>query len=180
MRKNLGFTLIEAIICIALVAAGSLVLSAMFLSQTKLYGSQTSELDVTNSVRTALDDIDNYVRQSYRVVSSYSTYSAGSQVLILQIQSVNSSNQLIAGTYDYVVYYLDSGNIYRQVFADASSSRASLTKLVASNVTALTFTYNNASFPSVSEVATSITAAEAGGHQTRSVTTDSKARLRDY
>src|SRR5689334_16825309 len=114
--KNRGFTLVEILIVVALVAVSSMVLADMFIGHNRLYRTQTAELNVTGDARTSLDDIDGYVRQANRTLDSYSTYIAGSEVLILQIQSINSSNQLIAGTFDYVVYYLDSGSFYRQVF----------------------------------------------------------------
>jgi prepilin-type N-terminal cleavage/methylation domain-containing protein len=179
MRQK-GFTLIELIIVIALVSAGSFVITSMFISQNRLYRSQNAELDVTSQVRFALDDIDNYVRQATRVLPTYSTYTTSSVVLVLEIQSVNASDQLVPGTYDYIVYYLSSGDLMRQTFADPASTRASSTKQVGSGISNLDFTYNNSDLNLVTEVSTSITASEVAGSQTRSFSNDTKAKLRNY
>src|SRR4051812_22976288 len=101
MKKNLGFTLVEALISVLLISVGVVVMANMFLSQNKLYLTQNSELEITSGVRTALDDVDNYVRQANRTLSTYSTFTAGPNVLILQIQSIDGSNRLKPGVYDY-------------------------------------------------------------------------------
>jgi len=175
-----GFTLIEVVIVIGLVSVCSIILSQLFIGQNRLYNSETAELDITGDARTALDDIDSYVRQSNRALSSFSTYTAGSQVLILQIQSINSSNQLIAGTFDNVVYYLSGSGLFRQVFPNVASSRSAITKKLASGVNSLTFTYNNADYSLVTEVQVDTTVQENVSGQTRSITLSSKAKLRNY
>lgn len=178
--KHQGFTLIELVVVVALVAICSTVLVSLFIGHNRIYRTQTAELDVTGDARQALDDIDSYVRQTNRTLSTYSTYTANAQVLILQIQSVNSSSQLIASTFDDVVYYLNNGNLYRQVFPNPSSSRTAQTKKLAGNVTGLIFTYNNPDYAQVTEVTTNITVQENAGVQNRAITTSSKSKLRDY
>ncbi len=180
MRQNSGISLLEVVIVTGIVAVCSVILSSVFISQNRLYKTETAELNITGDARLALDDIDNYARSATRTVSSYSSYTAGSQVLILQIQSIDSSKRLIASTYDYVVFYLSSGKLYHQIFPDASSSRVAQTKRLARNVNSLTFTYNNASYSSVTQVTTSLTLQENAGAQTRSITVSSTSTLRDY
>jgi prepilin-type N-terminal cleavage/methylation domain-containing protein len=179
MRRQ-GFTLIEIVIVIALVSVAGMILTEVFIGQNRLYRTETAELNITNDARASLDDLDNYLRQTTRTLSSYSTYSAGPQVLILQIQSVNASNQLIPGAYDNVVYYLSGTDFYRQVFPNAASNRAAQTKRLASNVAGLNFTYNNADYSLVTQVTTDITIQENAGIQTRAITLSSQAILRNY
>jgi len=175
-----GFTLTEILVVIFLVAIISLVVSNLFIGQNRIYRVETAELNITNDARNSLDDIDNYVRQASRTLAVYSTYNAGAQVLILQIQSVNAANQLVAGKYDHVVYYLINNKLYRQVFPDATSVRAALTKLLASNVVSLTFTYNDPSIFSSTQVSTAITITESVGFQSRSISISSLSKLRNY
>ncbi len=177
--KN-GFTLIEVVIVVALVGVASIILSNLFIGQNRLYRSETAELNVTGDARAALDDLDNYLRQANRTLASYSSFTAGSEVLILQIQSVDGSNRLVAGTFDNVVYYLSEGSLIRQVFPNALSSRPAAAKKLASNVTGLNFTYNNTDYAQVTEVQTDLTISENAGLQTRSITISSKAKLRNY
>ncbi|MBX4204984.1 MAG: prepilin-type N-terminal cleavage/methylation domain-containing protein [Candidatus Doudnabacteria bacterium] len=175
-----GFTLVETLVVLFIFSLGIVIIFDMFLAQNRLYRTQTAQLNITSSVRFALDDIDNYGRQAHRTLASYSTYTAGPQTLILEIGSVNSSGRLISGTYDHVVYYLTSGSLTRVVIPDASSTRPSSTRVVAVNVTALTFTYNNADYTSVTQVDTSLTCAESASIQTRTYTGSSKTKLRSY
>lgn len=179
-KSGAGFTIIEVVIVVAIFAILSIVLISVFIGQNRIYRTQTAELNVTGDARSALDDIDNYARGAYRVVNTYSTYTTGSSVAILQIQSVNGSNQLINGTYDYVVYYLTGSNFFRQVFPDLSSARAAVTKKLASNVTGLGFFYNNPNLAAVTEIVTNITVQENAGVQNRAITLSSKSRLRNY
>lgn len=179
-KHSRGFTLIEVLLVILMMGFGLIVLTNMFLSHNKIYRSQSTKLNITGSVRFALDDIDNYVRQAYRTLASYGSFTASSQTLILQIQSVNSSERLIANTYDYVIYYLSGNNLMREIVADAGSARVSSTRLVAANVSNLVFSLNNGNYPLVTEVATNITCSESAGPQTLSFTADSKSKLRSY
>ncbi len=180
LQPQKGFTLIELIIVVALFSVISIVLTSLFIGHNRIYRTQTAELDVTGDARTALDDIDSYVRQANRALATYSTYTATGQVLILQIQSVNSSNQLVAGKFDHVVYYLSGNGLFRRVFPDASSVRAGGIKKLANNVNGLTFTPNNANYALVTEVTTDITVQENAGVQNRAITASSKASLRAY
>jgi len=179
MRQS-GFTIVELVIVILLTLVVGIVVSTLFIGQNRVYQTETAELNITNDARTGLDDIDNYVRQAYRALQSYSSYTAGSQVLILQIQSVGASTQLIPGTYDYVVYYLTGNNLYRQVYPDAASTRSATTKKIASNVNSLAFTYSDPDFALVTTVSTAMTLQQDVGCQTRSITLSSSSKLRNY
>ena len=127
-----------------------------------------------------MDDIDNYVRQSNRTLSTYSTFNAASDVLILQIQSVNAASQLVAGKYDYVVYSLTGSNFNRQIFPDPASARVAVTKRLANKVVSLTFTYSDPAYPLVKQVNTSITITESVGFQSRTINISSQSKLRNY
>jgi len=152
----------------------------LFIGQNRIYKVETAELNITGDSRTSLDDIDNFVRQTTRVLASYSTYVGGPQVLILQIQAINSSNQLLPGVYDYVVYYLSGTNLLRQIFPNVASARPAIIKKLASNVNSLNFTYDNVNFTLVRTVTTDITLQENSGVQNRAITISSKSTLRNY
>ena len=181
MKNNShGFSLMELVVVIGIFAVCSVILTALFIGQNRMYETETAELNITSDARTVFDDVDNYVRQSIRVISSYSSYTTGPQVLILQVQSVNASNQLVAGTYDYIVYYLTGTNFNRTIFPDPASSRPAVTKQLASRINSLAFTYNNADYSLVTAVTTDLTAQQDVGFQTRSITLSSKSKIRGY
>ncbi|MBI3952583.1 MAG: type II secretion system protein [Candidatus Doudnabacteria bacterium] len=175
-----GFTLIEMLVVIAIVGVSLLVLANLFIGQNRIYRTQTAELNVTGDARASLDDIDAYTRSSHRVLASYDSYATGVQTLVLQVQSVNASNQLIGGSYDTVVYYLSGLTFYRQIFPAAASARTASIKKLAANVTGLNFSYNNQDPILASQITTDLTIQESAGIQTRSITSSSKSYLRNF
>lgn len=180
MRMQAGFTLVELIIVVFLVGALALVVGNMFLGQDKIYQTQRMELGVTGDARMALDDIDAHVRAADVLASSYSGYTLGSQTLILKLPAINASGQIIPATFDYVVYALSGANLNRITTANASSSRSSGTKRVASRISGLVFAYDNADASLVKYVTTDLTTAESyAGIPTKSITVSSKSKLRN-
>lgn len=165
---------------IALFTALGMVMVSMFLSQTRLYKTETANFNITSQSMAALDDIDNWVRTANQTLVSYEGYNSGSQVLILQVQSVNISNQLIAGTFDYVVFYLSGTDLLRQVVPNVASVRVAGLKKLASNVSGLIFTYNNIDFAQVTQIDTSLTLTESAGFQNRTITQNSSAIMRNH
>jgi prepilin-type N-terminal cleavage/methylation domain-containing protein len=180
MSDQRGLTLIELVVVVALTAIIGMVVVEMFLNQTRIFRVQHSELNVQNDTRMALDDIDAFVRSATRAMASYGAYIGGPTVAVLQIQSINASDQLIPGTFDQVVFYLDGNRLMREIIPDAASSREAFTRQVAANVASLNFVYNNADFAQVTEIETQLTLTDANNVQSRTFTSSSKSRLRNY
>jgi prepilin-type N-terminal cleavage/methylation domain-containing protein len=174
MKKN-GFTLIELIIVIGMMAVVMLVMAEFFFGGVKSYKTQTAELGVNWSARSALDDIDASVRQASYSLSSYAGYTAGTDVLILQVPSVNSSGHIVPGNMDHFVYHLSAGKLYRELFAHATSARTSGTKLVAEGVQVLVFTYN----PQRRTLNTHMEITQTYGGESKSLEIDSFSRIRN-
>lgn len=175
-----GFTLIEVIMVIFLVGALALVVSKLLMGQDQIYHTQNMELDVTGDARSTLDSIDSYVRMADMLVSSQGSYTLGTQTLILKIPAINGSSQIIPATFDYVVYNLSGTNLDRITIPDAASSRSNVTKRVASTVSSLVFSYDNANPSLVENVTTSLTTQESyPGILTKSITISSKSKLRN-
>lgn len=181
-----GFTVIELVVVLPIAVACMAFLGYIFYFQYWVFNAQSAELAITYDARQSLDSINQYIRQSYRVASSYSTYTTGAQTLVLQLQSINASSQPISGSYDYVVVYLSGTNLYLQVFPNASSTRTASTKKIASdiNTSSFGFTYNNATYSAVTKVTTTMaitaTVKNQISSQTRSITVSSEAKLRNY
>jgi prepilin-type N-terminal cleavage/methylation domain-containing protein len=179
VKLSRGFTLIEVVIVVALTGIIMVVLTEFFFTTNQIYKSQNAELGVNMSARASLDDIDAYVKQATQVVDTYSTYSTGPTALILEIQSIDGSGQLIPGVYDKVVYYMTGNSLFREIFPDPASSRLPGGKLLGRYISTLEFTYDNASMPQVSVVTINMTIAESAGRETRDITISSKSRLRN-
>jgi prepilin-type N-terminal cleavage/methylation domain-containing protein len=175
-----GFTIIEIILVVFLVGVLSLVVAKLLSGQEKIYQTQNMELGVTDDARSALDDIDSYVRMADALVASHDIYTLGSQTLILQILSINGLNQIIPATFDYVIFDLDGTKINRIIVPNVASARLGSTKSLAFRVSSLTFTYDNANPSLVKNVTTDLTTQETYvGIPTRSIQLTSRSKLRN-
>ena len=180
-----GFTLIELVIALSLIIIITFFLAYLVFYQYWIYNTQSAEINITNDARVSLSTIDDYVRQSNSVESSYSTYQTGLQTLVLQINSIDSSNQIIQNTYDKAVFYLSGTDLKMQIFPDANSSRQALTKNLASNIDVnnFSFSYDNAIYPLVKSVTTNIAIVQAVNsieNKNRTISLSSTSKLRNH
>jgi prepilin-type N-terminal cleavage/methylation domain-containing protein len=178
--KQDGFTLVEILVSMVIIVICGIIVTDLFIGQNRIYKVETAELSIGSDARSALDEIDNHVRQAYRTLASYSTYTASNQVLILQLRGLGSNGQILPGVFDIVVFYLDGRDLYREVIPDVTSSRAAITKKVASSINDLDITYNDADFTLVTEVTVDLTAQEDAGVQSRAITVSTVSTLRNY
>lgn len=181
-QKSKGFTLIEVAVVSSILLLVVGFLGYLSVKHFWIYNSQIIQLNVESDARGALDDIDNYVRGAYRVLSSYGSYTTGSQILILQVPSIDLSNQIIASKYDTIVFYLSGTSLVRQAFPDASSSRSVTAKTLSSGVevSSFMFSYDNINYSLVKQVSTAMTIKQGSSNYERTVTISSKSSLRNY
>ncbi|MBX4201075.1 type II secretion system GspH family protein [Candidatus Parcubacteria bacterium] len=177
-----GFTLIEVLVGIGIISIIAFFLAYISAYHFQTYNTETVELDITSDARAALDEVDNYVRQSNRILSSYSTYTTGTTVLVLQVPSIDSSSQLIESSYDTVVFYLSGTDFSRRIFPSLNSTRPSAIKNLAQNIDTpnFSFAYDNADYSLAKQVTTTIAVLRKAGSQTKSITVSSQSKLRNY
>ncbi|MGE5298130.1 MAG: PilW family protein [Acidobacteriaceae bacterium] len=178
--KSRGFTLIETVVVTAILGLLSIVIVDLIIGQYRMYQIEYSELQVQQETRASLDEIDNQVRAAMEVVPDFDIYTAGTNTLILKIQSINPANQLIPGTYDHVIFRLDGSSLMRTIVPDPTSNRVAQERSLANGVTNLVFTYNSSEFDQISEVATELSVFHDNHYQARSLTATSRARLRNH
>jgi prepilin-type N-terminal cleavage/methylation domain-containing protein len=147
MKQAQGFTIIEVIIVLAVSSILMLGLFTLFDWHQKVYIQEEATVRTTGDVRNTLNSMAKYIAQSSNILASRNfsgtTYTTGGSVLVLEVPSVNSSDEIIPATYDYIVFYLDSGTIRQIVEAGSGSRRLSGTKKMAENVLSFSLTYNN-------------------------------------
>jgi len=139
MKKEKGFTLIEVIIVIIVVGIISVIIGSMLLGVVKAWTFKFNRNDILWDGRLAINRITREIRE---VRNTTSVITASSS----QFRFINTGNVNIT-------YSLSSTNLNR--------TENGTTNLLASNVSALTFTYYNASgtsipAPTVSPSATNI------------------------
>jgi type II secretory pathway pseudopilin PulG len=176
--RNRAFTLVEVVVTLGIAVAMLLVLVQFFISTNKQFAFQKTFVEVAQGADDVALAVAELALPADQVLASRTfgatSYQSGTQALVLEIPSIDSSGAIISGTYDYAVFYITAGKLYRITEAAAGSARKSGTRLMSENVTALMFTYDDATFANVTTVSVSVTTA-AGG-TTHTVTQDIRLR----
>lgn len=146
-KTQAGFTLIETIVAIAIM---TIVLAALLLLLTnfyKVFHAQQSTARVAGSATIAGNELQAKITQATQIVASSTIsgtlYTTDSDTLVLELPSYNGSGAIIASTYDYAVFYVDSGSLYLRVQPNGSSSRPTIYKKLSDSISTTSFTYDN-------------------------------------
>lgn len=169
-RASRAFTLLEVVIVLALFSVMFLAVIRFFVNYNTSYIFERAVTNSSSSAGTLMSEIQNAALPADQVLTSHSfggtTYSSATSTLVLELPSIDSAGVIIAGDYDYIAFYTDGTRAYEIVEANASSGRASRTRLLSDSLNALTFSYDNASFPSVTNVTVDVTTQAAYGSRT--------------
>jgi len=156
-----GFTLLETLIVVALTVAILFAITNFYAGFNRFYAYQNASANNATFTGRAIAEIDATVLPASSVLPSRAfatgTYSTGSSVLVLELPSTTSAGGVINGAYDYAVFYVSNGTLYKRLEANGSSSRTTVTEQLVSGVIALTFTYDSGDFGSVTRVSTDLT-----------------------
>lgn len=154
IHTRTGFTLVETIVVAALSAGMLVALSLLIFNFNNISAYEKAASQSSGSASALMREIESLTFPARAVLQTYTfsgvAYTSTSTSLVLEIPSINSSGNVIANTYDYAAFYVVGTNAYRLLQPNASSVRASGTKLLSSTISALTFTYNSTHFPDVS------------------------------
>ena len=161
-------------------------MASVYIAHFRLFSNQNTAIDVASQNKLALDEIVNQIRQSQSVVTTCADCAGdttSATVLVLQLWPQDASDEpLDNGNYDYIVYKRDATDntkLVRKIVADASSSRTSGTKIIATTISDLQFTYDNANPTQAGEVTTSVTTTATSQGKTQTTTQKAKAVLRN-
>ncbi|OGD94355.1 hypothetical protein A2697_00020 [Candidatus Curtissbacteria bacterium RIFCSPHIGHO2_01_FULL_41_44] len=181
-----GFTIIELITGLAIIGLVSILVASVYIAHFRLFSNQNTAIDVASQNKLALDEIVNQIRQSQSVVTTCADCAGdttSATVLVLQLWPQDASDEpLDNGNYDYIVYKRDATDntkLVRKIVADASSSRTSGPKIIATTISDLQFTYDNANPTQAGEVTTSVTTTATSQGKTQTTTQKAKAVLRN-
>ncbi|MDB5244447.1 MAG: hypothetical protein JWN18_317 [Parcubacteria group bacterium] len=146
-RSPLGFTLIETVMVAALAACLMIAVGLLILMFGKISSYDRAVSLSSGSATAVMHELGSLVLPADAVISSRAfggtTYTSSASVLVLEIPSIDSSGAVISSTYDYAVFYVSGTSAYRILSVNASSKRASGTKLLSSTINSLSFAYNN-------------------------------------
>lgn len=148
-QKNLqsGFTIIEIVIVIGISIILLVGLLNLFYWHQRIYSQEEASVRTTASVRSALVNISEAAAQAVTIEASHNfsgtDYTTSGSTLVLKLPAINSSDSVIANTYDYFVFYLNGSSVYLIIEPGAGSIRGAVSKKLADNVQSFALTYNN-------------------------------------
>jgi type II secretory pathway pseudopilin PulG len=179
-----AFSLIEMMIVIAVGTTMLIILGILIFNFNKTSLYQQTLVQSSGSANVFVREIKFLALPASAVLQTHTfssaTHTSTTTSLVLQIPSTNSSGSIIANTYDYAAFYVVGTNAYRLLETDALSTRTSGTKLLSSTISALAFTYNNASFPAIDTITVDI---QTQASTTQEILTDHRIeqiRLRNH
>lgn len=185
--KN-GFTLIETLIVITIVSIIGFFVTMILVNNTGLFYLESSKVDQGVHTNNVLTSISSNVRRARSIASGYPetspAYITSSAVLVLKLSAVDSSNNIIQDTYDYVVYYKDTDKLRFKLIPASGSQRPPVDQILAFNVDQIIFRYFDSSGIEVSptlavRVQASILLKQKAGISTLSNTATTEAFLRN-
>ena len=161
-KTEYGMTIIEVLIAMAIFAILMLFLSNSFVNYYDAFNNLQATTSVSQNTGIFINSVGNAIRQASEILASRSfsgtTYTTNSTTLVLEIPAIDASSNVISGTYDYMLFYLQNGNIYWLIEADPSSSRDSSFQQLSTNISNLSLIYDNANLSVATKVDISITA----------------------
>lgn len=158
-NRNKGFTLVEFNMA-SFIAL--LVFTAAFVLYISVWRSLTTGsayLDTYTGSRNASGWLIRDVRCAAQVVKQYPEtgspiYQTGDNVIVLRVPSINSSGQVISPGLDYIIYRLQTSDLYRTVKANASSSRPNEDRPIARYCASLTFSSDGVTLSNIPNLST--------------------------
>lgn len=149
MNNKQGFTIIEMTVVVLIATIVLIIIGSMFVAQWQLYRSQSAISEIQNQNRIAQNIISKTIQISTGIVASSTinseSYYSDIDTIILQVPSVDSSQNIITGSYDYIVFEQDSTDptkLISNTEASLLSARTSEKKTIAQFVSSLNFEYN--------------------------------------
>lgn len=143
-ERQFGFTLIEVTLTLGLLIIILVGFLSLYEGYDRVYASEQALVAIAGSARSAVGEFQTLAMQAVRVVPTIeingTTYTTDQSTLILELPAINSSGDVIAGTFDYAVIYSSGTKAYRLMSANANSARNSGLKQLSDTVLSLTFT----------------------------------------
>jgi|SRR3989344_9701635 len=142
-----GLTLIEVLVAMGIATVAGVLLVVIIINSAGLSTNQSSKVQAGLNSNDALSK----VRSSIKVASSVDAGSGATQ-LVLKVSSIDSSNNIIANTYDLFVFSVDQKILRFKIFPNAQSLRVAQDQIFSTEVDNLEFKYFNSVTPPIEVV----------------------------
>lgn len=187
-RMANGFTLMEVIVAIGLLALVSLLAGGVYLGQIRLFNRQNTQVDVISANQLILDDLVDEIRNASSVAASVTSgsdsYATGPDELVLQMIAIDQNGSLINNSFDHLVYYLSGlttpKTLHKRLIPDPASSRQAYDDVKSVYVDNLVLGYDNLDPALATTIDISLTTVKKLEGKDKTTTTTTKAYLRNY
>lgn len=185
-KKSRGLSLLEAIIYIFIATLIIAVISEIFINQSSLGQKRTYQSDVELNASAGIEVIKTAIQGAGTVVASRTfggtAYTSDANTLILELPSIDASDDIVVGSYDYVVFFLDPSDptlLKATTEAAAGSARQSSTRIISSFVSSAEFRYNKVNTADSTSIDATIATEKTLGTQIFSAKATAKVNLRN-
>jgi len=144
-----GVSVMETISVIGIMTMILVMVAQMFSSGYNIYFLQGARIDAEVGAVLATRAISEATRGAMEVEASSvingTTYTSDGDTLVLKLPSVNSSNDIIAGSFDHMAVFIDPSNsklVKTATQIATNSKRPSGTRLITGSNLTLAFHYN--------------------------------------
>lgn len=185
-----GLTLIEVLITMGISVVVGVLLLVVIVNSAGLFYSQSSKLSIGLNTNDALSQVRQSIKEASAIAASFTsgveTYTSGATQLVLKVPALDASNNIIADTFDYFIFFLDQKKLRFKTFPDTQSTRRAQDQIFSTSVDSLTFKYYDLVSPANEVVPTaaqrvliSLTLKQKSGAGFESSTATSEANLRN-
>jgi prepilin-type N-terminal cleavage/methylation domain-containing protein len=144
--RTRGYTIIELVISMAILAVIMAAVGTIFVTSLKNYRTESQKSVFQRELNFVIDNIVKDTKQATAVPENYDTFSLSQTVYILALPATNSSGDFLynGGVFekDYLVYYLSGNELKIKTYANANGQRDDGEETLLKNASAVNFTYS--------------------------------------
>jgi hypothetical protein len=150
--RKAGLSLREVIVVVGIMTMVLFMVTEIFRLNYVIYQSQSRRSENETGAVLAANAISKITRGASEVEASHvfggDTQTTSSTVLVLKTPSIDSSDNIIPGSYDHIAFYrhaTETTKIFSVVDADPASARVDSDRMITDNNQRLFFRYDDPS-----------------------------------
>lgn len=190
--KSKGFTMVEVLIALALLAGVGVLLLSVLVQHNNIYYQQNAKVTQGLSLNDSVSELNDLIKTAHHIELQYPTsgqaiYTSNQSTIILALPGINSQGAVLEGIYDYIVITpdpLNSKYLRKIIYPTSPSVRTSGNKVLVFPLSQNMFYYLDSanapvSPPLASKISFWISLSEKAGNQTQTSSSSSQINLRN-
>lgn len=175
-------TLVSIFIFVIIITS----MTGIFFAYKDIYTVEIVYNELTTNATILMNKITTTIRQGTAIQETKNIngtdYTTDYDTLIISLPTIDTNNNILADTYDYIVYYrdpTDNTHLKSDLEADASSKRNSGQSFEGEYIDTLNFNYNNTNYAMVDKVETILVTKKVANKSEREIIMQSTTNLRN-